>query len=244
MSYGLKSGEVAVWWMKLDAPPPEVIARWCSCLDKSERAQAERFHFREDRDTYIAAHWLVRTALASVGGLPAADWRFVVEKLGKPGIDPALGQPELRFNLSHSRGFVACAVTVGSEIGIDVEALSRRQSGLDIAEHFFSPLEVAILRGMTPDRQHEAFFRFWTLKEAFIKATGEGLSRALDSFSFALDPISISFSQGHADRARGWQFIEYRPTAQHLLALAIERPATCPVSLTVRPCPKWAEGGE
>jgi 4'-phosphopantetheinyl transferase len=235
MNYGLKSGEVAVWWMKLDDPPTEVVARWCTCLGKSEREQAERFHFREDRETYVAAHWLVRNALASVGGLPPADWRFVSEKLGKPRIDPAAGWPELKFNLSHTRGFVACAVTIGSEIGIDVETLSRRKSGLDIAGHFFSPLEVALLRRIEPERQHEAFFRFWTLKEAFIKATGEGLSRALDSFSFALDPVSISFSSDQTDAmATGWQFIECRPTAQHLLALAIERPEGSPVSLTTR----------
>jgi 4'-phosphopantetheinyl transferase len=235
MNYGLKSGEVAVWWMKLDSPRIEVVTQWRNCLDQSERAQAERFHFREDRETYIAAHWLVRTALASVGGLPPGDWRFVAEHLGKPRIDPAVGRPELKFNLSHSRGFVACAVTLGSEVGIDVEALSRRQSGLDIAGHFFSPQEVAILREIAPDRQHEAFLRFWTLKEAFIKATGEGLSRALDSFSFVLDPIAISFGSGQTDSAMRWQFIECRPTTEHLLALAIERPGASPVSLTLRP---------
>jgi 4'-phosphopantetheinyl transferase len=237
MNCGVKSGEVRVWWMKLDAPPAGVVARWRSCLDASEQAQAVRFHFREDRETYIAAHWLIRTALASVGGLPPADWRFVAEKLGKPRIDPSIGPPELKFNLAHSRGFVACAITLGNEIGIDVESLDRGQSGLDVAAHFFSPVEVAILRGTTPERQHEAFLRFWTLKEAFIKATGEGLSRPLDSFSFALDPVSISFRQDQTDDPTGWQFIECRPTAQHLLALAIERPQVTPVTLTERQVP-------
>jgi 4'-phosphopantetheinyl transferase len=234
MNDGVKAGEVAVWWMNFDSPPVGVVGRWRSCLDPSERAQAERFHFREDRETYIAAHWLVRTALASVGGVSPGDWRFVAERLGKPGIDPALGRPELKFNLAHSRGFVACAVTLGSEIGIDVEAISSRHSGLDIAAHFFSPAEVAILRATAPDRQHEVFLRFWTLKEAFIKATGEGLSRPLDSFSFVLDPVAISFSQDQTDKAARWQFIEVRPTAQHLLALAIERTEAIPASLTVR----------
>jgi 4'-phosphopantetheinyl transferase len=228
-------GEVAVWWMGLGSPSAAVIAQWRVCLNAAEQAHADRFRFQEDRWTYIAAHWLIRTALASIGGLPPADWRFVVEKLGKPRIDPTLGRPELRFNLSHTRGFVACAVCVGSEIGIDVEALTRRRTGLDIAERFFSPSEVAILRGAPPDQQPDMFFRFWTLKEAFIKATGEGLSRALDSFSFSLDPISISFRPGGADEQTQWQFIEQRPTPRHFLALAVRRPATCPVTLTVCP---------
>jgi 4'-phosphopantetheinyl transferase len=239
MTYGLKQGEVAVWWMALKSPPTNVIARWYACLGELERVQAERFHFREDRETYIAAHWMVRTALTSVGGLPPREWRFAAGKFGKPLIDPALGRPELRFNLSHTRSFVACTVNTSNEIGIDVEILSDRHWDIDMAERFFSPLEVAILRATAPDRQQETFFRFWTLKEAFIKATGEGLNRELDSFSFALDPVSILFGAGHADNATRWQFSEYRPTAQHLLALAIERPEAYPASLIVRPvhCP-------
>src|SRR4051794_12778694 len=84
MTYGLKQGEVAVWWMALKSPPTNVIARWYACLGELERVQAERFHFREDRETYIAAHWMVRTALSSVGGLPPREWRFTAGKFGKP----------------------------------------------------------------------------------------------------------------------------------------------------------------
>jgi 4'-phosphopantetheinyl transferase len=233
MSFGLKLGEVAIWWMELDAPVVDVVTGWRACLDAAERSQAERFHFEEDRTTYTAAHWLVRNALASVGGLPPEDWRFVIETRGKPEIDPGLGRRGLRFNLSHTRGFVACAVTVDSEIGIDVETLARNPAELDIAERFFSPTEVAMLRGTAPDRQHDTFFRLWTLKEAYIKATGEGLSRALDSFSFALEPVSISFNPDDADESSRWQFTEQRPTPRHLLALAVRHPAA--VKLSIHP---------
>ena len=92
--------------------------------------------------------------------------------------------PALQFNLSHTRGFVACAISIANAVGIDVEAVSRNPD-IEVADRFFSPREVAILRAMPPERQPETFLRFWTLKEALIKATGEGLSRALDSFSFA-----------------------------------------------------------
>jgi 4'-phosphopantetheinyl transferase len=231
----LKPGEIAVWWMETGSPPPAVLAQWRTCLDAAEQAQADRFHFEEDRSTYTAAHWLVRSALASVGGLPPADWRFILAKRGKPAIDPALGRPELRFNLSHTRGLVACAVGVGSEIGIDVETLARTPAGLDISERYFSPSEVAILRATAPDRQHDTFLRFWTLKEAFIKATGEGLSRGLGSFSFTLDPVAISFRPGDADDATQWTFIERQPTPRHLLALAIRHPADAPVKLSIHP---------
>jgi 4'-phosphopantetheinyl transferase len=221
--------------MNLNSPSIDVVARWYACLDGPERAHADRFHFREDGETYIAAHWLMRTALASIASLPPRNWRFITEKMGKPRIDPAIGRAKLQFNLSHTRGFVACAITIDSEIGIDVEALNRRDVTVDIAERFLSPSEVIILRSMAEERKHDTFFRFWTLKEAFIKATGEGLSRPLDSFSFALDPVSISFGPDDTDRAKGWQFIEHRPTPQHLIALAIERPTVHPISLIIQP---------
>jgi 4'-phosphopantetheinyl transferase len=109
-------------------------------------------------------------------------------------------------------------------VGIDVEALSRAPFEADIAERVLSPSELAILRGTMADEQSYTFLRFWTLKEAFIKATGEGLNRPLESFSFSLDPVSISFDSGATDEASGWKFIELRPTPGHLLSLAIPWP--------------------
>jgi 4'-phosphopantetheinyl transferase len=214
-------GAVKVWWMELGSPEETVIAQWLECLDATERARAGRFHFSIDRQTYIAAHWLLRQGLSSIDGLPPADWRFIVEEQGKPGVDPVLGRPDLRFNLSHTRGFVACAVSLRDMVGIDVEALSRAPTDLDIAERLFSASELSILRGTIQDQRAHTFLRFWTLKEAFIKATGEGLNRALDSFSFSLDPISIAFDPKDVDETQNWKFFELRPTPRHLLALAV-----------------------
>jgi 4'-phosphopantetheinyl transferase len=228
-----KPGEVAVWWMELGSPPATAVERWRTCLNEAERIRADRFHFNEDKSTYIAAHWLIRNALASVGGLPPIDWRFAVGKHGKPTVAPAVGQPALSFNLSHTRGFVAGAVSIDHQIGIDVETLSPGLAVIDIAEGFFNPSEVAILHATEQDEQHRIFFRLWTLKEAFIKATGEGLSRPLTSFSFSLDPVVITFGPGDAENATQWEFIELQPTPRHLLTLAIRRSATWPASLSI-----------
>jgi 4'-phosphopantetheinyl transferase len=229
----LRPGEIAVWWMELSAPSADVMARWRTCLDPAEQAQADRFHFEEDRSTYTAAHWLVRNALAAVGGAPPAAWRFVIERKGKPRVDPAAGLPELRFNLSHTRDLVACVINLDTEVGIDVETLDRKSADLAIAKRFFSATEFTLLRDTPPDRQHDTFFRLWTLKEAFIKATGEGMSRGLDSFSFTLDPVSISFRPQGTDEPTQWTFIEQRPTPGHLLAIAARYPE--PVKLLLHP---------
>jgi 4'-phosphopantetheinyl transferase len=234
MARTLKPNEVAAWWMELPArPPAATVAQWGGCLDASEQVRVDRFHFDQDRWTYAAAHWLVRNVLALVDGLPAADWRFIAEARGKPHIDPALDRGKLRFNLSHTTGFVACAVTACGDIGIDVESLTRKPAEHDVAGRFLSPPEVAILRHAAPERRHEMFFRIWTLKEAFIKATGEGLSRPLASFSFSLDPLAISFHPADTGGVAQWTFIEQRPTPRHLLAIAVRQPAFEPITLSI-----------
>ena len=105
-------GEVFVWWMECVSPSPALTARWRACLDEAELAKADRFHFEVDRSTYLAAHWLLRNALTALAGLPPQSWRFTVRSHGKPDVDADLGLPGLQFNLSHTRGFVACAVSI------------------------------------------------------------------------------------------------------------------------------------
>src|SRR5258708_28876782 len=89
------SKRILVWWMEVDAPPATVVADWRCCLDAAEQVRADRFYVDEDRTTYIAAHWLIRSALASVGGLPPADSRFVATDHGQPAIVPVLVRPDL-----------------------------------------------------------------------------------------------------------------------------------------------------
>jgi 4'-phosphopantetheinyl transferase len=214
--------DVFVWWMECAAPSPPIIARWRTCLSETELIQADRFRFEIDRSTYTAAHWLLRHALTSVAEFPPQGWRFASREHGKPEVDASLGLPDLQFNLSHTRGFVACAVSAKHDVGIDVEALSR-EPDIDVADRFFSPDETAILRAMPRALQPLTFLRFWTLKEALIKATGEGLHRALDSFSFSLDPVAIRFHPPETDAPARWRFMERQPTPAHLLALAVRQ---------------------
>lgn len=237
------TNEIHVWLMEVDAPPPALLAEWRQCLDTDELARADRFHFERDRIIYTAAHWLLRSALAEVGGLPAAAWRFATGPHGKPRIDPALGQDALSFNLSHTKGLVACAITLEDEIGIDVELMEPRRSELDIAEHYFSAAEVALLRAMPAARHARTFFRLWTLKEALIKTTGEGLARALDSFSFAFDPVTVAFHPHDVAEAARWTFWELEPTAHHAMALAIRQDARRPVRL-VTTCLRVGDDGQ
>ena len=168
--------------------------------------------------------------LAATLGIVPQALRFRVAKGGKPELDPALGHPDLQFNLSHTRGMVSCAMGSGHALGVDVETCEAERPLAEMAERFFAPPEVALVRAARPDGLASVFYRLWTLKEAYIKATGRGLAEPLDRFAFSLDPVSIGFLAGD-DAPQDWQFAEFEPGLRHRLALAVRRPAAEPMQL-------------
>jgi 4'-phosphopantetheinyl transferase len=234
MASALTTDSVVVWWMAVRFPPADTVRHWHASLDKTEQDQADRFHFAVDREAYIAAHALMRALLADIGGLTASAWRFVTGPFGKPEIDPELGRSQLSFNLSHTKGLVACAVGLENDLGVDVEACDRIRDAVDIADRFFSPEEVALLRHVGAEQTRDTFLRIWTLKEAYIKATGQGLSCPLDSFAFELEPVRIRFRAAVADNPDEWQFAQWRPTSRHVIAVAVRARSRTPMRVIER----------
>jgi 4'-phosphopantetheinyl transferase len=145
---------------------------------------------------------------------------------------PGSGDGGLRFNISHTRGLVARAVTREDELGLDVE-VTDRPTALETTSRYFAADEVHAVLHAEPEKRRCLFFRFWTLKEAFIKATGEGLNRPLDSFAFSLDPIRVAFHTRGNDPT-DWQFVECSPRPHRQLALALCRPRSRPMRLDAR----------
>jgi 4'-phosphopantetheinyl transferase len=174
-----------VWRARLDLPADECAAL-ARTLDDAERDRAARFHFDRDRRRFVVAHARLRALLGTYLGVATES----VEIAAKPGGKPALRAPDsdLRFNLSHSGEMALLAFARGCEVGIDVEAERDVPEMDSIAGRFFSPAESAALRALPESERKRAFFRCWTRKEAFLKATGEGLARALDSFDVTLGP--------------------------------------------------------
>jgi len=168
----------------------------------------------------------VRTMLSRYASVRPAGWSFIANVHGRPEIlDRPKGVPDLRFNLSHTEGLIACAVTIGREVGVDVEHVGRRLTH-DVAGRFFAPREVDDLKALPDDQQHLAFFDYWTLKEAYIKARGFGLALPLADFAFKLSPPAppqIAFEPSLDDDPATWQFFQDWPTPQHRLGLAVRR---------------------
>ncbi|MDJ0767178.1 MAG: 4'-phosphopantetheinyl transferase superfamily protein [Ilumatobacter sp.] len=202
-------------------------------LADDERERHRRFRREQDRHTFLVAHALVRTVLGRYTSVEPAELRFVLEEHGRPQLAPEHGG-SVRFNLSHTDGMVACAVTVGRSVGVDVQVVDDRVATMEVARRVFAPTELADVGALTGADRRERFFRYWTLKEAYIKATGLGLSTPLDRFAFDLaDPISVAFAAELDDDPRCWQFAQSWPTDRHCLAVAVRR-SGADVALRVR----------
>jgi 4'-phosphopantetheinyl transferase len=195
-------------------------------LSADEHARMARFVFDRDRRAFLLTRALVRTTLSRYAAVPPAEWRFIANVHGRPEIlERPAGVPDLRFNLSHTDGLIACAVTIGREVGVDVEHVNRPVTH-DVPGRFFAPDEVTDLRQLPVEDQPRAFFDYWTLKEAYIKARGFGLALPLGDFAFKLNPPNppaITFEPGLEDDPATWQFVQEWPTPQHRLALAVRR---------------------
>lgn len=199
---------------------------YLALLAPEEHERMARLVFERDRRRFLLTRALVRTMLSRYAGVPPAEWAFIANVHGRPEIlDRPRGVPDLRFNLSHTEGLIACAMTIGREVGVDVEHVQRRLTQ-DVAGRFFAPSEVNNLKALPDDEQARAFFDYWTLKEAYIKARGFGLALPLGDFAFTLAPPAppqIAFEPALEDDPATWQFVQDWPTPVHRLALAVRR---------------------
>ncbi|MGH9173991.1 MAG: 4'-phosphopantetheinyl transferase family protein, partial [Vicinamibacterales bacterium] len=208
---------------------PEIEARlpaYRTLLSDDEARRVHRFVQQDDAMRFVIGRALARTMLSRYAEVAPRDWPLVIDAHGRPELAarPA-GAPDLRFNLTHTPGLVACAVTIGREVGVDVEHVGRRIT-YDVAERFFSAREVTDLRALPNTEQDTVFFDYWTLKEAYIKARGLGLALPLRQFTFLRRPgqaPSIAFAADLHDDAASWQFAQFWPTADHRMAVAVRR---------------------
>jgi len=170
-------GTIDLWLIDLaiDADTPGALWR---TLDAGEKARADRLATAMLRRRFVAGHASVRAVLAWYLGLTPATVPLVSDTGGKPRVS---GAP-LAFNVSHSGELAVCAVASGGRLGVDIERVRYVADAERLADGFFSRGEGDEIRRNPPDARHRAFLDIWTRKEALLKATGEGLSRQLDSF--------------------------------------------------------------
>jgi 4'-phosphopantetheinyl transferase len=224
----LTSAEIHVWLVGYDEIADEHLhSLYRELLNAEEKNQETRFYFPRDRQRYLITRALVRTVLSRYVTIRPKEWIFLRNDYGRPFIVNAQARDAcLSFNISHTHSLIVLGVTKGRALGVDVENLSAREVSIDFAGRFFSPQEVADLNAAPPDQQQYRFFEYWTFKEAYIKARGMGLSLPLDKFSFHYpqsDTVNIEIHPDLADDAARWQFWQFRPRPEYLVAMCAER---------------------
>jgi 4'-phosphopantetheinyl transferase len=197
-----------------------IVNRFHKLLSPEERERTSRFRFGHLKDSFILARGALRVLLGHYARISPPAIEFSYGPKGKPSI---AGNSRLKFSLSHSNSLALFAFTLDCEIGIDLEYISPTSNILDIADRFFCHEEAAELMSLPIEQRTHAFFLCWTRKEAYIKATGEGLSEPLDRFRVSLRPGEAArlVHLGHDTNAAAlWALHDLTPNPYYAAALA------------------------
>lgn len=223
---GCSGTPVQVFSVALEVSPAR-LKKLSSVLWPQERERADRFHFERDRRRFIACRGILRRILGSYLGISARDVEFAYRGHGKPTLGGTFAECGLDFNVSHSGDLALIAVGRGAAVGVDVEQVRALSDAGDLVARFFSQHENEAFQRLAPESRPQAFFNLWTRKEAWLKATGEGIAHRLSQ-------VEVTFLPGESVRLLGipegldeldrWTLLELAPAPGYAAALAIREP--------------------
>ena len=210
-------------------------------LSLEEKSRAAGFVLVHHQRQYVLAHGLLRFALSNFTShvVAPSDWSFIADRYGRPFVAAPTTERPVYFSLSHTEGCVACVVSDYEPVGVDVERVQEYGSLWEVARSAFSVEEVEILRGLPTHDLVDRFFDYWTLKEAYLKARGRGLSLPLDQFSLQIssEETAIRLMPGMIDDGLSWHFTMTSPSPNHRLAIADGSGAVGGLPIFSRPWP-------
>jgi 4'-phosphopantetheinyl transferase len=182
----------------------EIFSSPSTLLSEEELSRMSQFSLESRRQEYAWSRLLLRQLSAFYLKIDSREIRFDFQEGGKP----ILEKTRLRFNLSHTQGLIACSFA-WREVGIDVEKTDLSpeafRRGKLLAERYFSPREVEFLRSQPLQSQGLLFFQLFTMKEATIKARGQGLGFSLSRFTVPLPPRERAYLGGWEHFARTFE---------------------------------------
>ncbi len=181
----INSNEVHVWRVCLDFDALQ-CERLGENLSADELARARRFYFERDQKRYVVARGMLRYILSAYLEKKPHELRFAYTPQGKPLMVNDSGYDTLSFNVSHSDAFALYAVTRGRSVGIDIERIRDDVAIDQVSRKFFSEGEISSIEKTEENKRARVFFQYWTRKEAFLKATGMGLSFPMEQCDVSL----------------------------------------------------------
>lgn len=220
------SAPVDLWRIAGRCPDAD-LATLRAVLSTAERARADAFVFARDRDRYAVFRGAMRQILGQYLGQDPAQVALAIGPHGKPH----LAGGGLHFNLSHSGDVGLLALSHAGPVGVDLEATTRAPDHDRLAVRVLSGAERVVFDALPPAARAAAFLRAWTRKEAYLKATGEGLSFSLQDITVTLapgDPPRIVAIKSRPDAASHWSLHDLAPGGGTIGTLAAPPSATAP----------------
>lgn len=219
-------GDVHVWRIHLDTAP--TAAQW-DVLSSEERTRAQRFFRDIEGKRYVVAHGMLRHLLAGYVGGSAGELTFGSGVHGKPLLDGSSAVRNMEFNLAHSGDLALLAVARGRAVGVDVEQWNADIGHVDLADYCFSSAERGALRSLVGQSEAvmKGFFAAWSRKEAYVKATGHGVSRGLEHFDVTLspgEPARLLGDRKEPDATDRWRMYDVALGSGYSGALVVEAP--------------------
>lgn len=218
---------VQVWIAHLDSISPTAIEHFFESLDTSERGRAEKFRSKQDRHRYVAAHGFLRLAIGETLGCSANALVLEKSAQGKPQLRQSPhDERRLKFNLSHAASWALIAIDWDRKLGVDLESAESLPDGDEsltkLAARVLSKRELEGWNAIpNPVKRREAFMRIWTRKEAYVKATGEGLRHDLANFEVPANAARFEVPSAKRPKDR-WIVHDLSVPAELTAALAVE----------------------
>jgi 4'-phosphopantetheinyl transferase len=219
------TARVDIWKVCFDQPPKAGCE--ASILSPDEIARAGRFHFEKDRIQFTRCRCALRRILADYLAIAPGEIRFEYLISGKPQLAADQNPRALEFNVSHSANIALIAVSSEHRLGVDVEKIRGDVDVEALAERFFSPRERDGIRALPDLLRVPGFFACWTRKEAFLKATGAGLSFPLADFSVTTHPDhapEIEDISGNREGGKPWFLSDLHVIDGYRAAVVLESP--------------------
>jgi 4'-phosphopantetheinyl transferase len=225
MNVVLENNEAHIWRATLDREESE-IESFRKTLSKDEQDKAASFHFQRDKGRFIVSRGILRKILARYINKEPSEIVFSYGAFGKPALPEELGVATIHFNLTHSHGLALYAIFKNQQIGIDVELIRSDFGWESIARRYFSEMEYAALLKLPAHLREERFFSYWTCKEAYVKATGQGLSLPINEIEISLTNSNSAERlclRGESKQSSHWSLVKLTPATGYVGFLAIER---------------------
>jgi 4'-phosphopantetheinyl transferase len=219
----LTQADAHVWAASLDLSA-KVTSALERTLSSDEKERARRFHFEDDRRRFIAARGTLRAILSSYLDIQAERLQFTCSSSGKPSL-VLCDNRSLHFNLTHSKDLMLVAVTKVCAIGVDVEWIHFLDDMHKVAALFASSAEMERLMAGPEKSRSLEFFNLLTRKEAYLKATGMGLSDQVREIEVTFspdEPAGLLALSGDSAAAAHWSLVELIPAAEFTGAVAAE----------------------